>query len=124
MNYRRRQVDPKKEVPSLELCKKLKQLGYPQEKNAFFDFYWCKVWGANEYKLFYTLDGSAFHDADCFDDNLFIDRKCNAIHWLDIEDSIKAPVIAELTEYLREYIEVANLLAKMLIDFMKKGRKP
>jgi hypothetical protein len=77
--------DPTKEVPSLELCKRLKELGFPQNSPGW---YWRKVFknpnSANfEWKLVLELD----------EDPVLV-----------VSD-IKAPTCRELGEWLPEYIK-------------------
>jgi len=49
--------DPKKEVPSLELCKRLKELGFPQDGGGWYWEIWLDVDGTGEeVKLEYHKD--------------------------------------------------------------------
>lgn len=44
---------PEKEVPSLELCKKLKELGYPQDKTGFWWGYRAHLKDDEQYVLLF-----------------------------------------------------------------------
>jgi hypothetical protein len=50
---------PEREVPDLELCKKLKKLGFPQCDNGF---YWCKFIDSENVKLCFSFDKINFWD--------------------------------------------------------------
>jgi len=47
--------DPKAEVPSLELCQRLKELGYPQTTGGW---YWIKDEG--EWIIVFSEDGESY----------------------------------------------------------------
>jgi len=85
--------DPRKEVPSLDFCKRLKELRFPQSSGGW---YWVEVRG--NYRL-------------CFNDvckenglNLFYDPYQLYI-WRYLNDVIKAPTVGELGERLPDFIE-------------------
>ena len=96
--------NPRKEVPSLELCKKLKEISYPQDK---YGFYWVRLKGSlvneNEWDLIYWDEEYIRWDergkyillggCDCCAD------------YLDIIEKIKAPTVRELIEILPDKIE-------------------
>ncbi len=92
--------NPESEVPSLELCKKLKDLGYPQDGGGW---YWVKTdWG--EWCLMrmgdernYLLEGEAIWDVDEAIE-VYSDGVGNTE--LRASDIIKAPTIAEMWEWL------------------------
>jgi len=67
--------DPRKEVPSLELCKRLKELGFPQDSGGW---YWVKFADRDRWRVMY--DG--------------------IIDYEQVEEVIKAPTIRELGEWL------------------------
>jgi len=91
--------DPKKEVPSLELCRKLKEISYPQDK---YGFYWVRLKGSlvneNEWDLIYWNEEHIRWDergkyillggCDCCAD------------YLAIIEKIKAPVYPEIEKWL------------------------
>jgi len=81
------------EAPSLELCKKLKKLGYPQQGGGWF---WIKeespFLDTDIYFLVFSADGESYlkrseKDGEYFETNL-------------LEDRIKAPTCRELEEWL------------------------
>jgi len=121
--------DPKKEVPSLELCKKLKELGYPQGGGGWY-------WVLERIHTYYDEWRVKYYPSECEVEFNVLER-------------IKAPTVRELGEHLpkfaaslkeeswwecytdfwkrkegKHYIEVdeleANARAKMLIYLMEK----
>jgi len=79
--------NPEKEVPSLELCKRLKELGYPQEGGGW---YWVKT--AFGWILAIILDGIWLST-----------RNYIKVNDETIKDFIKAPTCRELGEWLKDY---------------------
>ena len=82
--------DPTKEVPNLELCKKLKELGYPQKSGGW---YWIRY--INDTLLVFSYNGDIF----------FLDT---GNIWVRPEIIAKAPTVAELGEWLPAYGMAAN----------------
>jgi len=72
--------DIEKEVPSLELCKKLKELGYPQDSGGW---YWRKIF-KNPNSIQYNW-------------KLVFEQENNPVL---VESDIKAPTCRELGEWL------------------------
>lgn len=77
--------DSKKEVPSLELCKKLKELGYPQDGG----WYWKKWKEKENWKLGFV-------------------KEEEKQYFLTYVDLIKAPTVRELGEWLPAILKVKN----------------
>jgi hypothetical protein len=77
--------DPTKEVPSFELCKKLKELGFPQEGGGF---YWAITDVKSPYKLLFWEETEPY----------------------PLIDKIKAPTCRELGEWLPYYIPKLKFL--------------
>ena len=67
--------DLRKEIPSLELCKRLKELGFPQDSGGW---YWVKFADRDRWRVMY--DG--------------------IIDYEQVEEVIKAPTVRELGEWL------------------------
>ena len=105
--------DPIKEVPSLELCKRLKELGYPQKDGGY---YWIrKISPEVEYELVFinTKDFPAYCplfdpplDPDEFRGECYVDGECKlGVSFEDrikceINPLIKAPTCRELGEWI------------------------
>lgn len=80
--------DPTKEVPDLELCKRLKELGYPQNGGGW---YW-RLWKHQE--LVYIDASKGYMVYDIGDVNYY------SIGLEDLlEDYVKAPTVGELGEW-------------------------
>lgn len=86
---------PEKEVPSLELCKKLKEVGYPQDGG----WHWIRFEGENEWKLCLSCE-----------QGIVIDGRVYAEAY-GKREQIKAPTCRELMEWLPDAIteEVVNI---------------
>ena len=79
--------NPELEVPSLELCKQLKNLGFSQEGGGY---YWCK-WHNNEpFRVIFSPNGKIFCE---WIDDKYIE------HQTPLE-KYKAPTCRELGEWL------------------------
>jgi len=88
---------PELEVPSLELCKKLKELGYPQNTGGW---YWVFLEDKNEWVLCYCVKYSKLEDEiwSFWYNNL--NEKPRYIHvWKSQRRTIKAPTVRELGEF-------------------------
>ena len=108
--------DPKLEVPSLELCQRLKELGYPQEDGGW---YWTR----------FPLDRPWQQEWEL---NLFYIEKRGAIPF---KYYIKAPTCRELGEWLGGHyttikqgdswcgVAIENLRLAFLTNF-KTGTEP
>ena len=88
--------DPTKEVPSLEMCQKLKKLGYPQAGGGW---YWVK--GLGDYFIAWRLNDETLVDYYFFspfdEGNIFVSRD---------REIIKAPTVRELGELILGHIVV------------------
>jgi len=85
-------IDYRKEVPSLELCKRLKELGFPQDGGGW---YWVKI--KKRWRL--CLDNDRFNDC-----------------WEKVEKVIKAPTVAEMGEWLPPALNLKEGDAYLYID--------
>jgi len=91
--------NPKLEVPSLELCKKLKKLGYPQEGGGW---YWIKT-EDEEWNLFFihqdyfSKEGRA---EICNGDWVAVEYLEEDTTYYKVKEKIKAPTVRELGEQL------------------------
>lgn len=94
--------DPKKEVPNLELCKQLKELGFPQEGMGWYwgsfeepndKYYLCFRYAENRLVLYGGLAGT--------------NENCVWDVFNDLPVMIKAPTLRELGEWLP--VEIYNL---------------
>jgi len=83
--------NPKKEVPSLELCKKLKELGYSQEGGGW---YWISF--GEEYNLFFQTELE-------FDEKGKIWGVHTEAGLSEPFDYVKAPTVRELGEWLPDF---------------------
>jgi len=86
--------DPTKEVPSLELCKELKELGFPQDIGGW---YWCKIKELppspiRRWKLVYANSITQ------------LDKKLRR-RFDKVYEIIKAPTLREVLEWLPIEIE-------------------
>ncbi|RLJ03092.1 MAG: hypothetical protein DRP08_03955 [Candidatus Aenigmatarchaeota archaeon] len=102
--------DPQKEVPSLELCKRLKELGYPQDGGGW---YWVKrkydlLWGLylkfqKGWVEWVSWDNN---NIKCYWDTSTDIRYDNAqgVSILRIDELIKAPTCRELGERLPKLV--------------------
>jgi hypothetical protein len=88
--------DPTKEVPSLELCKKLKELGFPQDGGGW---YWTLRKDSDFYDLFFTMDKIYFYKPKNHPNKFSLFEDWN------LKEYIKAPTCRELDEWLPEYIK-------------------
>ena len=82
---------PKLEVPDFEYCKRLRELGYPQDGG---DWYWVKLVTWNKPRLIYPGDG--------FDELVDLSEK---------EFFVKGPTIGELVEWLPSNIKEDYLIS-------------
>ena len=89
--------DPTKEVPSLELCKKLKESGFPQVKGGFW---WVLFETYNEYEICYW-DAEHVRWDDQGKYVLIGGCDCCA-DIVEVEDKIKAPTINEMIKYIKQ----------------------
>ena len=96
--------DPKAEVPSLELCKRLKELGFPQEGG----WYWIKDEG--EWIIVFSEDGESYLLEYSGGEGEYFTAKLP-------EDKVKAPTCRELGEWLPRVIE------DYFLEFLPKGKK-
>lgn len=96
--------DITKEVPDLELCKKLKECGYPQEGGGW---YWVK-WNESEpYVLGITFDRRNFYKQDGWVTTFPQNSKF----------LVKAPTIRELGEWLPGHIKrLGDLIVEKRYD--------
>jgi len=97
--------DPKKEVPSLELCKQLKELGFPQDGGGW---YWIKLITWEKPQLVYS--GCAEFE--------------KLANLPEKEYFIKAPTFIELWKYLPKKIKTpkgkyANLIIKKISNVLQ-----
>ena len=90
--------NPEKEVPSLELCKKLKELGYPQDGGGW---YWV-----------------VYHNTDGDRTQLLLEKERDKTFWRmmkncspDYREVIKAPTCRELGEWFPSgyYLDYSKL---------------
>ena len=79
-----------KEVASLELSKKLKELGFPQKEPGWF---WCLRKDSEFYDLFFTMDKMYFYKPKQYEE-FFI------FEYHHLQDYIKAYTNSELGELL------------------------
>ena len=95
--------DPKKEVPNLELCKQLKELGFPQEGMGWYwgsfeepndKYYLCFRYAENRLVLYGGLAGT--------------NENCVWDAFNDPPVMIKAPTCRELGEWLPDIIIVKS----------------
>ena len=91
--------DPTKEVPSLELCKELKKLGFPQNRAGWF---WVKWEPEEPYILAITFDGRNYHNQS--------GRTSTKPPF-----RIKAPTLHEVGEWLPEEFEEFKLDGKFWV---------
>ncbi len=87
----------KKEVPSVELCKRLKELGFPQTPDGY---YWAKYAPTIKYKLYFRTEKDFFYFY-------------NGQFWTILTDPIeiiKAPTNSELGELLPFYLPELGFL--------------
>lgn len=94
--------DPTKEVPSLELCKKLRGLGYPQDGGGW---YWIRRVGHCYWEL-------ALMDSDKKGENLRTWHKSGKYEWMPIgytEERIKAPTCRELGEWFPQKWNIVSI---------------
>ena len=89
--------DPKAEVPSLELCQRLKELGFPQTIGGW---YWTRI---------EAIDGSG--------DIWALDFAYAPFFPNSVKEIIKAPTCRELGEWLPRVIE------DCFLEFLPKGAK-
>ena len=94
---------PELEVPNIEYCKKLKNLGFPQDRGGW---YWILPENKNEWMLCYCIKYDKSEDGIwsfwCYD----LDGKPGYIHiWKSQERTIKAPTIRELLKILPPFID-------------------
>jgi len=92
--------DPTKEVPSLELCEKLKELGYPQEGGGWYFIKWKEE---EPYASAITFDGRNWHRID--------GQTCSLPKF-----KIKAPTVQELGKWLPERIETSDDTYSLIIE--------
>lgn len=89
---------PEKEVPNLELCKHLKELGYPQDGKGW---YWAKKW-----RYFH---GNIKSYPPSYDEKVILDTAIWLLEFLQNEpsysDYVRAPTCRELGEWLPAKIE-------------------
>jgi len=106
--------DPIKEVPSLELCKQLKELGYPQEGGGW---YWVKTKtiGKETWRVGFQVKREDSYG------RMHIDYQGEfSIPDIEVEEVVKAPTCRELGEWLP--VEIHNLLGTYYhIKFSKPG---
>ena len=97
-----------KEVPSLELCKKLKSLGLPQDTGGW---YWVLSENGSEWLLCYYVRHDKSKDGIWNFWSYNLDRKPEYIHvWRSQERFIKAPTVRELGEWLPCYLPELKFL--------------
>ena len=95
--------DPKSEVPSLELCQRLKELGYPQEGGGW---YWVRgeaEWGDEE-ELFYHPNGATMwwiQESFEWVESQGCGCCCSLIR---VKEYLKAPTCRELGEWLPKLV--------------------
>jgi len=112
----------KKEVASLELNKKLKELGFPQEEPGWF---WCLRKDSEFYDLFFTMDKMYFYKPKQYEEFF--------IEYYHLQDYIKAYTCSELSEWLIEkfifiklgrlYIEYDETVDKWVVCYGKVGKE-
>jgi len=85
----------KKEVPSVELSKKLKELGFPQKEPGWF---WCLRKDSEFYDLFFTMDKMYFYKPKQYEE-FFI------FEYHHLQDYIKAPTCPEMDKWLPLYLK-------------------
>ena len=99
--------DPKAEVPSLELCQRLKELGFPQTIGGW---YWTRI---------EAIDGSG--------DIWALDFAYAPFFPNSVKEIIKAPTCRELGEWLPSKIEVkvgdGLYTAELVISKVKMQKK-
>jgi len=110
--------DIKKEVPSLELCKKLKELGYPQEGGGW---YWVKDFIPNEeWLLMYVEEYIPEKESGHWGYSVF-EPSHNMIGFMENLDRIKAPTNEELGKWLPERIETSDDTYSLVIEKYDDG---
>jgi len=123
--------DIKKEVPSLELCKKLKELGFPQGGGGW---YWIQDDEKTEWvlKFFKEIDSCPHimlsNDPDGYKGDCEFNGECtiwvsNTFWSCEFLHLIKAPTCRELIKWIyREYRGIlVEELAKDLVRLKKDG---
>ena len=91
--------DPEREVPGFEPCKKLKELGYPQNK---YGFYWIKLnAGKEKWKLIYWSNEHIRCDKE--GDYILLGGCSCCAELFEIAEKIKAPTCRELGEWSVSY---------------------
>jgi len=90
----------KKEVANLELSKKLKELGFPQNEPGWF---WCLRKDSEFYDLFFTMDKMYFYKPKQYEE-FFI------FEYHHLQDYIKAYTNSELGEWLPFYLPELRFL--------------
>jgi len=87
----------KREVPSLELCKKLKELGFPQTDGGW---YWSKWYGwyDEQPQLVFSPDGERFGE--------WIDE--HFIKYYPPDECYKAPTFPEIIDWIPNYIYISD----------------
>ena len=96
--------DVKKEVPSLALCRKLKELGYPQEGGGW---YWVKTKtiGKETWRVGFQVKREDSYG------RMHIDYQSEfSIPDIEVEEVVKAPTCRELGEWLPWYLPELKFL--------------
>ncbi|RLI67659.1 hypothetical protein DRO91_09950 [Candidatus Heimdallarchaeota archaeon] len=93
----------KKEVPNLEVCKKLKELGYPQNLDGW---YWVKTGREWKLSLLYERKYKLLKGKRIV---IETDDSVGGIGF-EVEESIKAPTCRELGEWLPYYLPELKFL--------------
>ena len=104
-----------KEVPSLELCKKLKKMGYPQDEDNS-KFFWGGFWWVTTLTQDWHISFGL--NVEWAEENRGNYIKAPTCHELE-EWLIKKPVIAELGKLYIEYDEAL----KWIICYGKAGKQ-
>jgi len=89
-----------KEVASLKLSKKLKELGFPQKEPGWF---WCLRKDSEFYDLFFTMDKMYFYKPKQYEEFFIFEHH-------HLQDYIKAYTNSELGELLSFYLPELEFL--------------
>ena len=107
-----------KEVPSLELCKKLKEIGYPQDTDGYLWTNARKVWLCGESweitEDFYLSDEKPYYPLGGIPSTDWWKQKRD--EWFSRLILYKAPTVRELFDMLPGFIKIKEAVAFLIID--------
>ena len=118
--------DKTKEVPSLELCRRLKELGYPQDGGWYWVKwrYWVKNRRRSKWDL--MLEGK-FYNYLIGNEIIETNSAIGGIGVI-IEEKVKAPTLSEVMEWLPNEFYITKIMdyicANLELDPAVKGKYP